>query len=329
MTAGNNDDPFAYLYRPEGGGDDADGDAAQGRTAAQPGVPRTSYNQVQRVGERRQAPQQQTGGYGYPPQQPQYGQQQYGGQPGYGPQPTQAMPQQGGGYDAPGGQGGQGGHGGRGGPQGRGPNNKGLLIGAVAVVAAVAIGIGVAMANGDSGSGSASGGGSSPSASATAGGKPGQSASASPSANAATGPGVTDAAALQLGGGAQADTQYTGAKAAGGKYVGNMTQVGASVTWKVDAPKAGTYDLWIRYANAEKDPAGATVVVNGKPMSYKPSLKNYGKEGDWNAWYRSYVSVQLDKGNNTVAVTCGQGDACHFNLDQLALMNEGDKPPGW
>src|SRR6478609_9476838 len=84
MTAGNNgaskpedDDPFGYLY--------ADGQAAGAQPpgqggygypgpAAQPGVPRTSYNQVRTVGERQygqQVPQQQA--YGYPPQAPQGG----------------------------------------------------------------------------------------------------------------------------------------------------------------------------------------------------------------------------------------------------------------
>lgn len=89
MTAGNNgaskpedDDPFGYLY--------ADGQAAGAQPpgqggygypgpAAQPGVPRTSYNQVRTVGERQygQVPQQQAYGQQAPPQ---YGQPngQYG-----------------------------------------------------------------------------------------------------------------------------------------------------------------------------------------------------------------------------------------------------------
>lgn len=94
MTPGNNgastpedDDPFGYLYEdgqasgatpPRSGGYGYPGPSAP----HQPGVPRTSYNQVRTVGERQygQVPQQQ---YGQPQaphgQQPQqYGQQQYG-----------------------------------------------------------------------------------------------------------------------------------------------------------------------------------------------------------------------------------------------------------
>ncbi|MGW3242012.1 carbohydrate-binding protein [Streptomyces sp. NPDC001070] len=323
MTAGDNgapepgnDDPFAYLYR-------QDGEEPGQPAAAQPGVPRTSYNQVQRVGERRpQQPQQppQQPAYGYPQQQPSYGQQQ----PSYGqpqPQQTQQFPH------GPAGPSGPAGGGRRAvSPRAGGPNGKGLLIGAVAVVAAVAIGIGVAMAGGGDDTPKA-GSSSSPSAGAD-GDKDANSAEPSASASEAV-PGVVDAATLEKAGGATVGSQYSGTLAAGGKYVENMSAVGASVTWKVNVPKDGTYDFWIRYANAEKDSASATTVVNGKPQSYKPDLRNYGKKGDWNAWYRSFVTLDLKQGSNTIALTCGQGDACHFNLDQLALLDKGEKPAGW
>lgn len=122
-----NDDPFAYLYRSEGGQDGTPGSAGDGAAARKPGVPRTSYNQVRAVGQRQygqQAPQQIT-----------YGQQNA----------TYAAPETLPGGDrtrttpAPG-------HYGDQEPRRR----NGLLIGAVAVVAVVCIGIGVAMlTNGD------------------------------------------------------------------------------------------------------------------------------------------------------------------------------------
>lgn len=75
---GGDEDPFAYLYRQEGG---AQQPAAPGQ---QPGVPRRSFNQVRAVGERQygygypQQQQQRTGGYGYPQQGSGYAQQQSG-----------------------------------------------------------------------------------------------------------------------------------------------------------------------------------------------------------------------------------------------------------
>lgn len=116
MTAGNNgaskpedDDPFGYLY--------ADGQAAGAQPpgqggygypgpAAQPGVPRTSYNQVRTVGERQygqQVPhQQQAYGQQAPPQ---YGQPnaQYAAPETYpGGAPTSQVPRQGGRDGGPG-----------------------------------------------------------------------------------------------------------------------------------------------------------------------------------------------------------------------------------
>src|SRR5689334_2701447 len=139
MTPGNNgastpedDDPFGYLY--------ADG---QARGAQPPsggyGYP-NAVNRVRAVGERQygqqpaQAPQQpgQTAAYGQVPQQTSYGQQNANYQAPEtfpGGAPTTRTPA----------------YGDSGGGRGRGPNTKGLLIGAIAVVAAVVIGISVAM----------------------------------------------------------------------------------------------------------------------------------------------------------------------------------------
>lgn len=326
MTAGNNDpdDPFAYLYRQEGGEADADGDAAQGRTAAQPGVPRTSYNQVQRVGERRQAPQQQGGGYGYPPQQPQYGQQPPYGQPQHGqqhsygqqPQAAEAMRQQGGDWD--GGRRGQGG----GGPQGRGPNSKGLLIGAVAVVAAVAIGIGVAIAGGDNSNDTAAGTGSSPTgADSNLGGSTHDSASPSTSTTAGELPGTMDAATLTLSGGASVADDVKGAKAAGGKYVTGMQTVGATASWTFNAPEKGAYTLYVTYSVPGSD-SNSTITVNGEKQSRPLSMKNYAHApaGDWEkGWTNTYGYINLKQGQNTVAISCEAGNTCDFYLDQFSL----------
>lgn len=202
----------------------------------------------------------------------------------------------------------------------------------MAVVAAVSIGIGVAMANG---SGDEDTAGTSPSASAGAGndgngsssasGKPSESASAS----ASTGLGTVDAATQSLTGGAAKSTEHGKALAAGGVYVDHMTTAGATVTWTVDIAKADSYTLYLRYANAEKDAASLTTVVNGQAMSFKMDLKNYGKEGNWDSWFKSYQTVSLKKGSNTIALTCGTGDACHVNLDQLALVTGTTAPDGW
>jgi hypothetical protein len=343
MTAGNdgtpeNDDPFAYLYRSEGGEqpDPAGGQPAPG----QPGVPRTSYHQVQRVGERRpatggygyppQAPPQQQGGggYGYPPQAPygyDQGQQQYAGQYAG---PTAQYPQaQGGGHAQPPGPGPYdpqqappgGRRGGPGGPDGGGaPNRRGLLIAAVAVVAAVAIGIAFAMTN--SSGDDKKQADDKPTGAVTTTSAPTQSASPSASPTPFDSKKV-DASTLQLSGGAATSTEHPGANAAGGTYVDSMANQGATVSWTVVVPKDDKYTFFVSYANAGAD-ATLTLGVNGAARSGGVNLKNYGNATDWaKAWnMTTFNYVDLKKGANVLTMSCTPDDTnCGVNLDQVWL----------
>jgi hypothetical protein len=310
MTPGNNgastpedDDPFGYLY--------ADGQAA----GAQPpsggggyGYP-GSVNRVRPVGERQygQQAQQQTAQYGQSPTVPQ--QQGTYGQPnanyaapqnfGAGGPPTGRQPVQGGGG------------------RGRGPNTKGLLIGAVAVVAAVVIGIAVAMANGDSGNDDNKAGNQASSSAST-------SESPSPSASATDAAALpkTDAKALNLGDGVTTSSDVKGAKAAGGIYVTGFNHVGAKVTWTVSGvQKAGDFRLYASYSIPGAD-ANATLSVNGKANSQPLGLKNFigSPKGDYEkGWQSTWAPVTLNKGTNVIEIACNEGNQCDALFDQLWL----------
>ncbi|WP_129308384.1 carbohydrate-binding protein [Streptomyces sp. L2] len=315
MTPGDNgpstpedDDPFGYLY--------ADG---QARGAQPPsggyGYP-NAVSRVRTVGERQYGQQQPAYGQqqGIPQQQGAHGPQ--GGPGGYnqpnayyqapetlpGGAPTARTPMQ------PGGGTGR-----------RGPNTKGLLIGAVAVVAAVVIGISIAMLNGNSDNDKASG---------QVAPNPTQSQSSEPSPS-----GSSQAAGalpkvdgsnkvLQLAGGASVASDVTGARSADGSYVGNLNQVGSSVTWTVDnIPDDGPYTLFVNYSVPGQDQS-MTVTVNGKPFGSKLSLQNYAhaKDGDFTkGWTNSYVWPTLQKGHNTISVSCQAGDKCNVLIDQMWL----------
>ncbi|MGW5429476.1 carbohydrate-binding protein [Streptomyces sp. NPDC004059] len=301
MTPGENgpstpedDDPFGYLY--------ADG---QARGAQPPsggyGYP-NSVSRVRAVGERQYGQQQATYGQGVPQQQPGYGQ----------PNAYYAAPETfpgGGAPTAPQ----QPAH--SGGGRGSGPNTKGLLIGAIAVVAAVVIGIGVAMMGGDSSDNKASGD-STPTQSTSQSAQPSQSASA----GGAAGLPKTDAKDLHLSGGAAVASDVKGAKADGGAYVGGFNTVGASMTWTVsDIQKAGSYRLYVRYDIPGVD-ANATLTVNGKPNPQPLGMKNFigSPKGDLEkGWQSTWAPVTLVKGTNTLTVSCGQGNQCDALIDQL------------
>lgn len=331
MTAGNdgtpeNDDPFGYLYRAEDG-------------TEQPAAPRSSYNQVQRVGERRSPQQaqqqQQPGGYGYPQAQPQqqggYGyppaQQQHGGydqaQNGQGQAPygggqaqyTGRQPQY-----APGRPGDSGGHRGAG-PGGHGggpdaPNRKGLLIAAIAVVVAVTIGIAVAMSQGDGKKDEADNKPTTPPV-ATSAPSTQPTPSATPSQFASD---KADAAGFALGGSAKKSNEWTGANATGGTYVDGMGSVGASATWTVTVPEDGDYTFFVNYGNAGTD-ATLSLAVNGTMRTTPVNLRNYGHSTEWaKAWDNTtFAYVTLKKGDNTLQLSFQQGDTGVVNLDQTWL----------
>jgi hypothetical protein len=320
MTPGNNgastpedDDPFGYLY--------ADGQA----NGAQPpsggyGYP-NSVNRVRAVGSRQYGHQSQAAPaapYGQPQQQAAYGR----------PNPHYAAPE-----TLPGGPGGPGGPHGHGAAQrpaphgagggngrGRGPNTKGLLIGAVAVVAAVVIGIGVAMTTSDSDDDKGGQAGQSPAPTQSQSAEPTPSGSGSAGSRAELP--TIDAKALRLGGSATLASDVTGAQSDGGIYVANLNQPGASVTWTVNGvPEDGAYTLFARYSAAGEDQS-MTLTVNGKEFGNKLNLGNFARaqDGDFaKGWTETYAWPTLNKGTNTITLSCQDGDKCNVLLDQFWL----------
>ncbi|MEU6168499.1 CBM35 domain-containing protein [Streptomyces tanashiensis] len=315
MAAGNDgankpedDDPFGYLYAdgqaagaqpPQGGGYGYPGPAP-----AQPGVPRTSYNQVRTVGERQYGHHQQQP-YVPPQQQAPYGQPQaqYAAPETYGAQPgprTAPIPSQRGG-------------------SGRGPNTKGLLTGAIAIVAVVVIGIAAAVISNSGGEKDKDG---------QAGGSPSSGPPATVSEQPSTTPSAEktpeelpkqDAATLTLGGSATTGTGVKGAKGTNGAYV-TLSGVGSSASWSVDVPNTGEYTLRITYGVPGKD-AKTSLTVNGEAPR-QLNMSNFAKaaEGDWEkGWTYTYAYVNLNKGSNALKISCEAGDSCEAILDQVYL----------
>lgn len=315
---GGDEDPFAYLYRQEGG---AQQPAASGQ---QPGVPRRSFNQVRAVGERQYGygypqQQQQGGGYGYPQQGSGYGYPQQPPQPAQQPSAHYAAPE-----TVPGGRAAARQQGAGQGP-GRGRRNRtGLLVGAIAVVAAVVIGIGAAIVFNKDDSKSTPQAGSSEDA-----GKPQENDTDDRPAGdekddkkdkPAQMP-KEDAASLTLAGGAAPAKDVPNAQSRGGTYVAGFNKPGASATWELKDVPAGQYSLYLRYGVPGKD-ADATLTVNGEKQNRPLRMKNWSgaKEGDWaKGWSKTWANVTLKKGQNAIKISCEDGNSCEANLDQVWL----------
>lgn len=293
------DDPFAHLYRREGGDGSPPPPASQ-----QPGVPRRSYNQVRNVGERQYG--QSQGGYNR--QQPSAHYAAPETMPGGRPAPPRAR------RAAPVSDRGS-----------RGPSRNGLLAGALAVVAAVVIGIGAAVVfntDDSEAAGSAQGGaGNSASGRADEGKPEGGDAEGQKEAEQLRLP-KEDAASLRLDGGTVTAAEIPEAQAKGGTYVTGLNKVGAKVTWNVEAPKAGKYRLYVRYGIPGED-ANATLAVNGEANTQPLNMKNFigSPKGDWaKGWQSTWAPVTLTKGDNVVAIACAEGNQCNANLDKVWLQ---------
>ena len=55
-------------------------------------------------------------------------------------------------------------------------------------------------------------------------------------------------------------------------------------------------------------------------------MKNFANapEGDWEkGWTRTWSYVQLNKGTNTIKLSCESGNQCDVNLDQVWLKRQG------
>ncbi|WP_043673439.1 carbohydrate-binding protein [Streptomyces xylophagus] len=317
MTPGNNgastpedDDPFGYLY------EDGQAAGAQPPSGGGYGYP-GSVNRVRPVGERQYGGQQAaapTAQYQQPYGQTVPQQQPYGAQPNAHYQAPETFPggppagQQPPSYNN------------GGGGRGRGPNTKGLLIGAIAVVAAVVIGISVAMMNGNDDNKSGDQAGSTPSASQSASSSPSSTSSASTAGELPK----TDAKALRLEGGTSLTSEIKGAKADGGIYVTGFNQVGAKVTWTVSGiEKSGDFRLYARYSVPGVD-ANATLSVNGKANTQPIGLKNFigSPKGNYEkGWQSTWAPVSLTKGTNVIEIACNQGNQCDALFDQLWLTD--------
>lgn len=318
------DDPFAYLYRPEGGSGSTDqtsqtsnasSTAANSgqppRTGQQPGVPRRSYNHVRAVGERQYGNQQRP--YPESASSAHYAAPEtvMGGRAATRQPPQQPPPPA------------------RQGAVGR--NRNGLMFAAVGVVAAVVIGIGAAVffnnddkaVGDDRASGEDAGGAGDEDGKSGGGDGAGENDDKDDKDKNPGGLPQAPATELNLAGGARPATDLPGAETPGGSYVAGIDSggSGASATWQPEPPKSGSYKLYVRYGVPGED-MNLSLSVNGKPHQTGLDMQNYAraKKGDWaKGWTRTWAIVQLKEGKNNVKISCEQGDKCAVNLAKVWL----------
>lgn len=305
MSAGNNggqppdqgDDPFGYLYRPEGG------EAGPQQAPRQP-----SYQQVRPVGERTYG-----GAQGYRRPDAHYAAPET--QPGHGGYPA-----------GPGG--------GRSGPDTR---RNGLLWGAIAVVTVVVLSVGAAILfSSDGGEANANPEPSASADDATDGAGGDEEPSDEPEEDESEDEDdasdelpvgdLTDTGEVTLAGGARLESGVDGSRAEDGLYVGGMNSTGALVTWNFDFQgEPGQYRWWVGYTLPPGDEQALSFAVNSEVRDDKLTMKDYVEADDLPGnWTRTYRLIELREGENTLQLGCDEGDSCDVIIDQLWIgPNEG------
>ncbi|MFI8184251.1 family 16 glycoside hydrolase [Actinacidiphila glaucinigra] len=131
-----------------------------------------------------------------------------------------------------------------------------------------------------------------------------------------------DAESARLSGGADIDTEHAGYT--GGGFVDGFGTPGATATFDVDAPKKGTYDVGLRYANGPHPFTGTKTIgvsVNGG----QPLRTSLPSTGAWNRWSTRSERLELRKGRNTITYTYGPEDTGHVNLDMVEVRRPGGR----
>ncbi|EGX56646.1 large, multifunctional secreted protein [Streptomyces zinciresistens K42] len=130
-----------------------------------------------------------------------------------------------------------------------------------------------------------------------------------------------EAEEARLTGAAGINTNHPGYSGSG--FVDRYTTEGkAATTFDVTVPKAGEYDVSLRYSNGP-DPFQGTKSLSLYTNGRKLRQTELASTGTWQAWSTRTERVRLRAGANTVAYRFDAGDDGNVNLDLITVRPAG------
>ena len=132
------------------------------------------------------------------------------------------------------------------------------------------------------------------------------------------------AAFANWGGGANFNNNHTGYAAMG--FVDNLqaANAGASVTFAVDAPTAGTYSITYRYANGTGSASTMTVGIRDEPGNTVMAAETVSfpsLDTAWTTWGTVTGTLTLTGGTNLITVARTSSDTGAINLNYITVNN--------
>ncbi|WNS46812.1 CBM35 domain-containing protein [Paenibacillus sp. MMS20-IR301] len=116
-----------------------------------------------------------------------------------------------------------------------------------------------------------------------------------------------------LTGNAKADNDHPGYSGTG--FAGGLWTSGSAVSFKVNAPAAGSYSVNLGYSLGFDDDRTLSMYVNGQKIKQVDffSLKS------WDSWADRYDNVFLQEGENTITYKYDAGNTGNVNLDYITV----------
>jgi hypothetical protein len=138
---------------------------------------------------------------------------------------------------------------------------------------------------------------------------------------------LCEAEKTMLSGGVSVASDHTGFTGTG--FAAGFQSVGGSLTYRLDVPTAGTYELRLRYANSlGGDGNNTTRTLSAAVDGGDASTLTMPATADWNTWaFASVPAVQLSAGRHTLVISRGADDSGNVNVDSLALTASGAPYP--
>ena len=101
-------------------------------------------------------------------------------------------------------------------------------------------------------------------------------------------------------------------------FVDTYNEIGSYIEVDYDAPKAGLYNLGIRYVHGKADTRPAKLIVNGKVAN---TSIPFATTGEWTAWTTIATLTELQAGRNVIRLVA-LGAQGLVNIDHFALFPE-------
>jgi hypothetical protein len=123
-----------------------------------------------------------------------------------------------------------------------------------------------------------------------------------------------------LSGGASVNTDHGGYSGTG--FVDGYGTQGATTTFTVSVPTAGTYNVGLRYSNGP-NPFQGTKKISVYQNGTKLRQSSLASTGDWETWATHQETFTLAAGTNSIAYKYDAGDDGNVNFDKLTVAPGG------